>query len=84
MDNSLTEVKVQEVAIFKQPGCGSKVWGDFAHVGPITDSVCCAKVLLPGHCLGRWRSAVATSNPSIDGGGEQTGYWLAEGEWAAD
>jgi len=44
-------VKVQEVAIFKQPGCGSKVWGDFAHVRPIADSVRRAKVDCLGYCL---------------------------------
>jgi len=44
-------VKVWEVAIFKQPGCSSKVWGDFTHVRPIADSVCHAKVGCLGYCL---------------------------------
>ena len=51
MGNSLALVEVWEAAVFKHPGCSSKVWGGFTHVGSITDSMCHAQLDCLSNCL---------------------------------
>jgi len=57
-------MEVQEATIFQQSGCGSKVWGNFTHVRPITYSMCRAQVDGIVYCL-----AIVWENGGVQGPG---------------